>query len=84
MVRVSDGHIVDEKSVFVAVSTSDVDAGIERVCRHDAGHGGEVFQYILFANGRIRSIPLMEERIRPLAGRAVTTTSSGCSVCYAK
>lgn len=53
MVRVGDGHIVDEKSVFVAVPASDVDAGIERVRGHDAGHGGEVFQHVLFAeNGR--------------------------------
>ena len=42
MVRVGDGHIVDEESVFVAVSASDVDAGIECVRGYDAGHGGEV------------------------------------------
>ena len=49
MVRVGDGHVVDEKTVLVAVSAADVDAGIEGVRGHDAGYGGQVFQHVLFA-----------------------------------
>ena len=69
MVRVGDGHIVDEKSVFVAVSASDVDAGIECVRGYDAGHGGEVFQYVLFTENGWDPLDSFDGREDSPAGR---------------
>ena len=76
MVRVGDGHVVDEKTVLVAVSATDVDAGIEPFVVTMPGMVARYFSTSCSPRmAGIRSIPLMEERIRPLAGRAVTTTS---------
>ena len=67
MIRVSDGHVVDEEPVLVAVSPADVNAGVEGVGGHDAGHGGEVFQHVLFPEYRGNAFNSFYRRKHPAA-----------------
>ena len=44
----SDVHVVNQEAVLVAVAPADVNSRVQCVGSHDARHGGEVFQNVLF------------------------------------